>query len=201
MAGFGGTRLARHQRPPTRSDSPLGTGDDTALTFIKPVVEFFEIDRTDSLHGAKQELFSVYVDEKEHPYRQGLKSALCKSFGVYLFYDSRGRALYAGKALKQSLWKEMHSAYNRQRGGVQNINRVKHPTKRIEFRPYEEKRRQIRRVHVPLWDLAAYFSAYAVEPNMIQSMEAFLIRAFPNDLLNLMKENFAEKATRAEKAD
>ena len=52
---------------------------------------------------------------------------------------------------------------------------------------------------MPLSALAAYFSAYEVPVALIDDMEAFLIRAFPNDLLNKKMEMFAKAAKRANK--
>ena len=109
--------------------------------------------------------------------------------GIYIFYDSRGRALYAGKTRQRTLWQEINSAYNRDRS-VQQIRRVKHPERRQNFRRSDEKQRQIRLRTVPLNDLAAYFSAYNVVDGLIGELESLLIRGFANDLLNVRMENF-----------
>lgn len=156
---------------------------------LRTVVEFYPIDAVPSARGGANELFSVALGDAEHPYRRGLKGELEASRGIYIFYDSRGRALYAGKAKDQSLWREMTLAYNRDRGQVQSLARVDHPD-RVAFRRAEEKRRQILTRQVPLCELAIYFSAYAVQRDMIDDMEALLIRAFPNDLLNIKREHF-----------
>jgi hypothetical protein len=50
-----------------------------------------------------------------------------------------------------------------------------------------------------LYDLAAYFSAYEVLPEMVDDLEALLIRAFPNDMLNYKMEKFAKSARKAAK--
>jgi hypothetical protein len=157
---------------------------------IRPIVEFFELDPTESMHGARYEIFCVKDDdEKEHPYLKGLRSELERYHGVYIFYDSRGRALYAGKARQLRLWSEINNAFNRSRT-VQQIRRVDHPERRLDFRTSDEKRRQIRRRSVPLYDLAQYFSAYAVADGLISELESLLIRGFPNDLLNVRMEKF-----------
>ena len=44
-----------------------------------------------------------------------------------------------------------------------------------------------------LFDLAAYFSAYEVADGMIEELEALLVRAFANDLLNVKMETFAHQ--------
>lgn len=177
-------------------------GEERALSSpVKPVVEFYPIDAELNQRGGKlHELFEVNVDGKPHPYRAGLKDQLEKASGIYIFYDSRGRALYAGQAKTQPLWNEMKAAFNRDRQNLQLLRRVNHPDKKaIAFKPSDEKSRQIVQRAVPLSALAAYFSAYEVPVALIDDMEAFLIRAFPNDLLNKKMEMFAKAAKRANK--
>jgi hypothetical protein len=160
--------------------------DGSELKCIVPIVEFFEIRYGDSQHGARYEIISADAGK----YANGVKRALREANGIYLFYDSRGRALYAGKAQNQPLWDEMNAAYNRDRGDLQKIRLVAHPAER-EYTPYEEKVRQPEPVKVDLSYLAYYFSAYRVEPNsMIGMFEALIVRAFANDLLNKKMEKF-----------
>lgn len=161
----------------------------THSAVIRPIVEFFEIEKDWSSRGATLEIFSAGSGGDAHPYLAGLKQELRSHHGVYMFYDSRGRALYAGQARYQTLWKEINAAFNRERD-VQKIRRVNHPTQRQDFRTYDEMRRQIRSTNVRLCDLAAYVSAWTVVDGMICDLEALLIRAFPNDLLNTKMENF-----------
>lgn len=156
---------------------------------IRPIVEFFQIRRTPVGSGDQFRIFSAGGGDDAHPYLTGLKSELDKHRGVYMFYDSRGRALYAGKTRAQSLWTELNLAYNRDRD-LQNILRVQHPERRQDFRTSDEMRRQIRRVNVRLHELAEYVSAYEVADEMIGEIESLLIRAFPNDLLNKKIEHF-----------
>lgn len=156
---------------------------------IQPIVEFFQIERCSYGNGERYRIFSVMNEEGEElPYLAGLKAELEEHHGVYLFYDSRGRALYAGKARNQSLWTELNNAYNRDRG-LQNILRVNHLQSRKDFRTSDEVSRQIRSVNVRLHELAEYVSAYRVADAMISNVESLLIRAFPNDLLNKRIEN------------
>jgi len=158
---------------------------------VRTVVEFFPIDNAlNDRGGVSIELFNA----ANHPYRIGLKAELEAARGVYIFYDSRGRALYAGKAKDQSLWKEMRLAFNRDRGEVQSLARVQHPDRKVPFRRAEEKRRQIVTREVPLHELASYFSAYSVDRDATDSLEALLIRAFPNDLLNKKRESLSKVA-------
>ena len=127
----------------------------------------------------------------QHPYRSGLKAELSKYHGVYVFFDSRGQAIYAGKARRQKLWKEINLAFNRDRGEVQKIRRVAHPTRRQAYQTSAARPRQIVEEDVALHELAAYFSAYQVPDAMINAVEAMLVRSFANDLLNIKMEKFS----------
>lgn len=153
---------------------------------IRPIVEYCRLDRCASKRDARYEIFSTAGEGSL--YLQGLKDELNAHHGVYIFYDSRGRALYVGKTVKLTLWQEITNAYNRDRS-VQNIRRVEHPQRRQTFRKADEQRRQIKPANVQLHDMAAYLSAYRVADGMISEVEAMLIRGFPNDLLNIKVEN------------
>ena len=61
---------------------------------------------------------------------------------IYTFHDSRGRALYAGKAIKLGLWVEMINAYNRDRE-VQTVRRMAHPTKHGTFGGADRQRKSL----------------------------------------------------------
>lgn len=156
-------------------------------TAIRPVAEFYPIVRVPSRREAKWELFAT--DDNAPLPARGLRNALDNVRGVYVFYDTRGRALYVGKTEKLTLWKEMNSAFNRDRGR-QELFRVRHPTRNQEFVAASEQARQIKQMAVALADLAAYFSAYEVIPGMIKVIETLMIRAFANDLLNKKMETF-----------
>jgi len=124
---------------------------------------------------------------------------LKRCHGVYIFYDSRGHALYVGKADRLYLWEEMKNAYNRDRGEIQKICRVNHPLeRRREYRSSNEKERKISAKPVPLHFLTSYFSAYDIVPTAIDDLEALLIRSFANDLMNIRMETFShQKAVRS----
>jgi DNA-binding transcriptional regulator YdaS (Cro superfamily) len=156
------------------------------LNAIRPLVEFFPIDKQKTPQGATYQIFG----SKGHRYREGLKDELNQYFGVYIFFDSRGQAIYAGKARSQTLWKEVNIAFNRDRGEVQKIKRVRHPTRQQEYRTSDEKGRQIGDHIVPLYEIASYFSAYRVSDGMIDDLEALLVRSFANNLLNSRMEQF-----------
>lgn len=161
---------------------------------IRPLVEFFAIRKCESKQRAKFELFAVSMkDGAKHPYLSGLQKELEGHHGVYVFFDSRGQAIYTGKARLQNLWKEMNAAFNRKRGEVQKIRRVSHPTRKQPYQTSDEKARQIVDRVVPLHELAAYFSAYQVTDGMINELEAMLVRSFANDLLNVRMERFGQQ--------
>lgn len=163
------------------------------MNAIRPLVEFFRIERCDSKQGAIYELFGVVTENGNHPYLEGLRKELQSHHGVYVFFDSRGQAIYTGKARRQTLWKEMNDAFNRERGEVQKIRRVNHPARKQAYRTSDEKVRQISDHVVPLYELAAYFSAYQVVDGMINELEAMLVRSFANDLLNKRMERFGHQ--------
>ena len=152
---------------------------------LRPIVEYFPIDAVESAGGIKYELFATGKDG--NPLHVQLKESLSQARGVYIFYDSRGRALYVGKAKDQSLWREIKNAFNRQRD-TQTVYRVRHPTRRQNFKTAYELARQPARTQLKLNDLAAYLSVYEVEGAMINRMEALLVRGFANDILNVRME-------------
>lgn len=154
---------------------------------IQPVVEFYALDRCRTKQDKAWQLFSA--GEGSTSYARGLKEALERSHGIYIFYDSRGSALYVGKARRQSLWKEMNLAFNRQRA-LQKITLVAHPERNQEFQPGHEKLRQPLDKQLELSMLARYVSAYQVDDGMIDDLEALMVRGFANDLLNKKMEKF-----------
>ncbi|WP_156914438.1 hypothetical protein [Cupriavidus sp. amp6] len=157
---------------------------------IAPVVEFFPVTPTRKSSNGAAELFPTR-GAAATKVLQGLKSALEDSHGIYVFYDSRGRGLYVGKAQRQSLWKEMNLAFNRDRDTTQRVYRVQHP-RRGEFKTSDEYARQVRLTTRHLSHLAAYFSAYEVDNPLINELEALLVRSFANDLLNVKMERFGK---------
>jgi hypothetical protein len=161
----------------------------TLTTAISPIVEFYYLDPIETNQGVSWKLFSENDGTGiEHPYLAGLKSQLSETHGVYIFHDSRGRAIYVGKAIRQDLWTEMNLAFNRDRGEVQSIKRVEHPTSKIRFKPEEHGRRRITTMPVPLHEIASYVSVYEVSDELISILEAVLVRSFANDLLNVRME-------------
>jgi len=167
---------------------------ESYYTALRPLVEFFPIIKWKAKPRSKFQLFSVKLDTGgDHPYRSGLRKELEAHHGIYVFFDSRGQAIYVGKARKQKLWPEMTNAFNRKRGAIQKIWRVKHPERRQKYKTSDEKARQIDEYVVPLHELATYFSAYDVADGMVNKLEALLVRSFANGLLNKRMETFGRK--------
>lgn len=158
---------------------------------LRPIVEFFPIDWVSIGKIGKYAVIPTGKEAGQH--YNGLKAELEKSKGLYVFYDTRGKALYAGQTKRQNIWKEMNLAFNRDRS-AQMVTLVKHPTNDVEFLPANEKVRQPTSINLKLHDLAAYFSAYEVTDGMVDELEALLVRAFPNDLLNFKMEKFGKAA-------
>lgn len=154
---------------------------------ILPIVEFLELDATWTPQGKTCNLFAPADEDtgKVNRYLTGVRKRLMEAHGIYIFHDSRGRAIYAGKAVEQSLWKEMNSAFNRDRGEVQNIKRAYHPVTRGTFGSGQVK---IKKQAVALHDIASYASAYEVPDGLIGKFEALIVRSFANDLLNVRME-------------
>jgi hypothetical protein len=159
------------------------------LETIQPIVEFYRIDKCLTDREASWQVFDGSAEAIL--YAQGLKDELKVRYGIYIFYDSRGHALYVGKARKQTIWKEMNLAFNRKRE-VQTITLVQHPERNQEFKPGYERLRQPADTQLELSDLACYFSAYRVDKGMIDDLEALMVRGFANDLLNVRMETFVQ---------
>jgi hypothetical protein len=159
------------------------------LHAIRPVVEFYKLDKCKP--GTRWEMFDASAT---HPYLRGLFEELRDHHGVYIFFDSRGHAIYAGKARKLNLWVEMNNAFNRDRRAVQLVKRVQHPARKQPYKTNDEKQRQIVSQPVPLHEMAAYVSAYRVVDEMVYGVEAMLVRSFANDLLNVRMEKFSNGA-------
>ncbi len=154
---------------------------------IKAIMEFLPLRKTLSRQEKKWELFSIGSAATVSPYLKGLRDKLRLTKGIYVFHDSRGRALYAGKTVKLSLWAEMNNAFNRPRA-IQSVRRVMQPVNKKEFSENIGKRK-IQPSALQLHDMAAYASAYEVSVGLISRFEAILIRSFANDLLNVKMES------------
>ncbi len=152
---------------------------------IRIVIEFFRLEKVRSKGDKKEELFPT--GESAPTFNEGLKTALENASGVYIFFDSRGQPVYVGQA-RRNLWTESKSAFNRDLGENQSrkVNLVKHPPRSA----YQEKERRIRPTVTKIHDMAAYFSAYEVEEEHIDDIEALLVRVCTNITLNLQNPKF-----------
>lgn len=169
--------------------------DSAHGAMIRPIVEYFPLDAVESTGGLRYELFPAKKDD--NPLHVQLRATLKNARGIYVFYDSRGRAIYAGKAKRQSLWGELKSVFNRDRD-TQTVYRVKHPSRRQTFVAGYEKKRHPKRTQLLLSDLAAYVTVYEVDIAVIDNLEALLVRGFANDLLNVRMERFGDPHVRAQ---
>jgi len=154
---------------------------------IKPLVEYYPIEATESKQGAKWEILDTSILRERR-----VRDTLHESHGIYVFYNSQCRAIYVGKANRRNLWGEMNGAFNRKRD-AQVVWQVRHPSTGDNFTPAFIKARRIAKHKVYLHDIAHYFSAYSIEKDLIDNAEALLIRVFANDLTNLQMENIKLK--------
>lgn len=163
----------------------------TAAAFvepIRPIVEMYPIEHTSSRQDKNMELFPT---GSTNPRNKAIRACLEKTIGVYLFFDSLGRAIYAGKTVK-NLWFEMSGAFNRKRSNHQAFF-IDHPSTGASFSPAWQSPRQPRKRIIRLYDTAMYFSAYEVSKPLIPNLEALLIRSFCNTLSNKKMEKFSRK--------
>jgi hypothetical protein len=155
---------------------------------IEPIVEYLPIVKTPSKSGKALEILSVKsLDGKDSIYLNTIKEDLMNNAGIYVFYDSIGRAIYVGRATKMKLWAEACNAFNRDRKNHQLIWGVNHPTSNVKK---VINNRKIVQQPVVLHEISHYFSAYKIAEEHINTLEAFLIRAFANNLMNKRIENF-----------
>jgi len=154
---------------------------------IKPIVEYFPVNPWRRSKRSKYQIFESGNNATR--YKNELKDKLNSSHGIYVFHDSRGRALYAGKARKLKLWNEINNTLNRERA-AQTMFRIEHPDQERQFRDAHEMNRQPTKYTLYLYELAKYISAYKIVDGMIDRLEALLVRSFSNDLLNKKMEKF-----------
>lgn len=164
---------------------------------IQPIVEFFKLEPIPSKFGKNFELFPT--GDKAPRYNKGLHSALKNAAGVYIFFDSRGEGVYAGQASKD-LWSEMRLAYNKELGQnpTRKVNLVRHPPN-SEYKPWIEQKKYIKSFDVKIRDISAYFSAYEVDEDQIDDVEALLIRVFSNSMVNLANPSFGKYERKTKK--
>lgn len=152
---------------------------------ISPICEFVEINQGHSANNKKK----VLCKKTSTSYYSDIINVLGRKKGIYIFYDSCGRALYVGKTEKKDIWFEMNVAYGRHRP-TQHLYVVKHPSTNKKWVRETHSKARITKTRVDMSDVAKYFSAYEVDEHQIAQIEALLIRAFPNDLMNVRMEKF-----------
>ena len=157
---------------------------------IRPIVELYPIEKTSSRQEAKWEILPTNANN--NPRQSALREYLEEAKGIYFFYDSGGKIIYTGKTVKQTLWKEINSAFNRERQ-AHTIFKVNHPTTGTSFEPAWKKLRQPKSKVVYLHETAIYFSVYEVSPALISNLEAMIIRALCNNISNVKMEKFKYK--------
>jgi DNA-binding transcriptional regulator YdaS (Cro superfamily) len=145
---------------------------------IQPIIELYPLECALSKQEAGWEMFPT--DKKKFPRQHALRTHLSECKGIYVFYNSEGESIYSGKTERQSLWKEANLAYNRVRAS-HTVYLVDHPTRGAAFEPAWQKPRHPKKRVIQLYDVAAYFSAYKVSPDLIHPLESMIIRAFCND--------------------
>jgi hypothetical protein len=129
------------------------------------IVEFHPLTLS---HGHHMDTLSKRIGSKS------IVDRLSKENGIYLFYDSSGKVIYCGRALKAGLWTEMNQAYglyrSQYKGNFANANGI-----------FSNRTLSIKKT-------AMYFSAYRVDDVLVSKLEAFVTRIVPNDLINKKTE-------------
>ncbi|MGJ0513761.1 hypothetical protein [Methylocystis sp.] len=166
----------------------FAAGKESAFrSAIRPVVEFFPVEVANIRQNGRNMPFDPNGDGG-----RALATRLRSPHGLYAFYNSQAEIIYFGKAVKQSLYAEMINVFNRNIPHLQ-VYSVKHPWGRFASRNNGELRR-IKSRPVKLSTVAAYFSAYDIEPYLISALEALFIRLVPNDIINVRIEKKDMKA-------
>ena len=152
--------------------------------FIKSIIEYFPIKKVESKHGKNYEISPP--DGYKNKWGTLLKELQNANSGIYIFYDSSGRAIYVGKTAgtATSLWARMKMSFNHDQQKSRKLYCIDHgPKAKTQAQKLGPK-------PVQLHELAKYFSAYQVDPEMVHNIEALLIRAFADNLMNKKMETF-----------
>ena len=169
-----------------RHTSVKKTQDKIHREFISTIVEYYPIEKVTSKGGKSFEISPPEAMKEEGEWK-AIRSDLEKtSTGIYIFYDSSSRAIYVGKTAGQkgSLWARMKSSFNADQQKSRQQYRIDHHKRdKVNTRNLGQK-------GVQLHELAKYFSAYKVEPQFTHNIEALLIRAFADNLMNKKMEKF-----------
>ena len=141
---------------------------EISKTFINPIAEYCPIP-TEKGNSKRNMLPSL---KKGEGLRKQLENA---NLGIYVFYNSSGRAIYVGKTAdnKNTLWMEMYSAFNNRKMKIYHT----------ENGATSKTKGRLPKPEVKLREMARYFSAYEIiNSQMCHNIEVFLLRAFANDL-------------------
>lgn len=98
-----------------------------------------------------------------------------------------GNPIYIGKANKTELWSEVNSAFRRMEIKIP-IVRVNHP---LVGRRTTNHKLSLHNARIS--DVACYLSAYEVRKDLIDVMEAVLIRSSANALVNTRMESIRSR--------
>ena len=167
-----------------RTEGTQQERDKILKNFITPITEYFPIEKVDSKHGKNYEISPPGEHkDKWETLRKELQKA---NSGIYIFYDSSGRAIYVGKTAgtKISLWARMKMSFNHDQQKSRKLYSIDHGTNA------KRQEQKLGPKPVQLHGLAKYFSAYEVDPGMVHNIEALLIRAFADNLMNKKMETF-----------
>ena len=166
--------------------SDKNTRDEIHREFIKTIVEYYPIEKVSSKGGTKFEISPpAFLKREWDAIRDDLEKTRT---GIYIFYDSSSRAIYVGKTAGRtsSLWARMKSSFNAAQQKSRQHYRVDHG------KGDKVNTRKLRQKGVQLHQLAKYFSAYeVVDSQFTHNIEALLIRAFADNLMNKKMENFS----------
>ncbi|WP_156362710.1 hypothetical protein [Rubellimicrobium mesophilum] len=150
---------------------------------IRPIVEYTSLQYA----GEYTHNHSILDDQNNMQYWLDVIADLKTSNGLYIFYDSSTAPVYVGIARGQFIWKRCNQSYNEFRARGRQILKVDHPTTE-GGRYVKDRPRRIYRADLALKNIATYFSAYAVSKEHIGGLEAFAIRAFGGNLMNVRME-------------
>ena len=151
---------------------------------IKTIVEYYPIEKVESKGGTKYEISPP--GELKQEWNDLRKKLDNTKAGIYIFYDSSSRAIYVGKTAGKtnSLWVRMKGSFNHDQQKSRQQYRIDHSKgDKVNARKLGPKPAQ-------LHELAKYFSAYEIHPKLTHNIEALLIRAFADNLMNKRMENF-----------
>jgi hypothetical protein len=115
---------------------------------ITQIVEFHKLNLH---HGENVDSFAKRIADKK------VLESLRSSKGVYAFYEGQGRLVYIGKTEKNWLFDEMNQRYKGKNA------------KKVRFRIFKKGRAKQQDARIA--DVAVYFSAYAIDPQLRASQK------------------------------